>query len=219
MSGIIRFVNQNEWRMSYRYGLYSHRLIAANGEVYTRHFIVVKNRFGLIAHFTNLHNYVGVYDNKVFAPLVSDAETKLRYVCMMLNYILIDNYSKYRIDHVFKINRNALECFFRDYAQKPRPDGSYRGKQSIEKCVHAVTMFFRKLRRKFGSAVVLRENDLIVEATMYNKYGKPRIQKRPAFQVKGFDSKKPIFRELPTKMFKILLNLALRYAPDIAFAI
>jgi len=58
----------NNWRIQYRYGLYSHKLIAANGEVYARHFIVVKNRYGLIARFTRLHNYVGVYDGKVFAP-------------------------------------------------------------------------------------------------------------------------------------------------------
>jgi len=219
MGKIIGFSTQNEWRTEYRYGLYRHRLIAPNGEVYTRHFIVVKNRFALIVHFTRLHNYVGVYDGKVFAPLVSDAETKLRYVCMMLNYVLIDHYSDYRIDHVFKISREALECFFRDYAQKPLPDGSYRGKQSIEKCVHAVTMFFRKLRRKFGTAVVLAESDLVTEAAVYGKHGKPRKQKRPTFQVKGFNSHKPIFRELPSKAFQMLLNLAFRYAPDIAFAI
>ena len=79
----------------YRYGLYSHRLIAPNGEVYTRHFIVVKNQFGLNARFTRLHNYVGVYEGKEFTPLVSDAETKLRYVCMMLNYVLIEHYETF----------------------------------------------------------------------------------------------------------------------------
>ena len=210
---------RDRWHKEYRYGLYAHKLITARGEVYTRHFIVIKNRFGLIACFTRLHNYVGVYDGKVFAPLVSDAETKLRYVCMMLNYVLIYHYGKFHIDHVFKISREALECFFRDYAQETLPDGSHRGKQSIEKCVHAVTMFFRKLRRKFGAAVLLCESDLVTETTVYTRYGKPRLKKRPLFQAKGFISHKTVFRELPTKAFRILLNLAFRYAPDIAFAI
>jgi hypothetical protein len=77
MSNIINLWETNGWRAEYRYGLYGHKLIAPNGEVYTRRFIVVKNRYGLVAHFTRLHNFVGVYNGKVFAPLVSDVEAKL----------------------------------------------------------------------------------------------------------------------------------------------
>ena len=204
--------SEHSQRAQYRYGLYSHRLIAANGEVYTRHFIVVKNHLSLIVRFTRLHNYVGVYDGKVFAPLVSDAEVKLRYVCMMLNYVLIEQYEKFRIDHVFNISRESLECFFRDYAQGTLKDGSHRGKQSVEKCVSAVTMFFRKLRRKFGGYVTLREADLVVESTVRDRWGRIRHIKSPAFQAKGFPNRKAVFRELPTKAFKILLNLAFRYS-------
>ena len=219
MGKIIELQSHKLQRKAYRYGLYAHKLIANNGEVYERHFIVVKNRFGLIAHFTRLHNYVGVYDGKVFAPLTSDAETKLRYVCMMLNYILIEHYDKFNIDHVFKISKESLECFFRDYAQEPLANGEYRSQQSIEKCVYAVTVFFRKLRRKFGGRMLLRESDFVIEKTVYGKRGEQRIKKAPAFQVKGFPKQKGVFRELPTKAFKILLNLAFRYASDIAFAI
>jgi integrase len=219
MSDIINLPEQNDRRKEYHYGLYGHKLITTGGEVYTRHFIVVKNQLGLIVCFTRLHNYVGVYEGKVFAPVVSDAEAKLRYICMMLNYVLIEHYEKYRIDHVFKINREALECFLRDYAQGTLADGSHRGKQSVEKCTYAVTMFFRKLRHKFGGHVLLRETDLVVKTTAYDRRGRPKKKMRPAFQVKGFPNRKEIFRELPTKAFRILLNLAFRYAPDIAFAI
>ena len=219
MSRVIELSGYSGWRKEYRYALYAHRLIAQNGEVYTRHFIVIKNRFGLIVRFTRLHNYVGVYDGKIFAPLVSNAETKMRYVCMMLNYVLIENFHKFRVDHVFAINREALDGFFRDYAQKPLEDGRYRGKQSIEKCVHAVTLFFRRMRHKFGASVLLKESDLVIETTVYGKHSKPRQQKRPAFQVKGFPGHKTTFRELPTKAFQMLLNLAFRYAPDIAFSL
>ena len=219
MSNTINIWDASGWREEYRYGLYSHRLIAVNGEVYTRYFIVVKNRYGLIARFTRLHNYVGAYDGKVFAPLVSDAEAKLRYVCVMLNYVLIDQYDRFRVNHVFKIGREALECFFRDYAQGTLKDGSHRGQQSIEKCVQAVTMFYRKLRRKFGGYVLLREADLVAETTVRDRRGHPHQKKVPTFQVRGFPKHADAFRELPTKAFQILLNLAFRHAKDIAFAI
>lgn len=210
---------ENDWRCKYHYGLYGHKLIAANGEVYTRYFIVVKSNYGVITRFTNLHNYAGIYDGKVFVPITSDAESKLRYICIMLNYILIKHYDDFHIDHIFEISRETLDQFFRDYATEQLPNGGYRGEQSIEKCVHAVTLFFRKLRRKFGGYMLLHEADLVFEAKVYDRRGKLRVKKKPAFQVKGFPNRKEVFRELPTKAFQILLNLAFRYAPDIAFAI
>ena len=210
---------EEDWRLKYHYGLYGHKLIAGGGEVYTRYFIVVKNRFGIIARFTNMHNYAGTYENKVFVPITSDAEAKLHYICMMLNYVLIDNYGRFNIDHVFKVTRDALECFFRDYAAAQMSNGKHRGEQSVEKCVYAVTAFFWKLRLKFGGYIQLTKEDLYTEKTVYNKYGKFKKRKLPAFQVRGIPQVSDTFRELPTKAFKILLNLAFRYAPDIAFAI
>jgi integrase len=53
---------------------------------------------------------------------------------------------------------------------------------------------------------------------VYDRRGRQNLQKRPAFQAKGFLSHKKAFRDLPTKAFQILLSLAFRYAPDIAFA-
>ena len=219
MGELIELSNQVEHRKKYRYSLYNHKLIANNGEVYERHFIVIKNKFGIIVHFTKLHNYVGVYDDKVFAPLTSDAETKLRYVCMMLNYVLATNYDKFHIDHIFKISKESLGCFFRDYAQEMLANGEYRSQQSVEKCVYAVAMFFRKLRHKFGGHMLLHESDFITETTVFDKRGRQRVKKIPAFQVKGFPKQKNIFRELPTKAFQLLLSLAFRYSPDIVFAI
>ena len=220
MENVIRIqTGQDNWRKNYHYGLYNHRLIAANGETYTRPFIVIRNRYGVVVRFTALHNYAGIFEKKVFVPVTSDAEAKLHYICMMLNYVLINHYAEFRIDHVFNVSREALECFFRDYAAEQLPSGMFRGEQSVEKCVYTVTVFFRKLRRRFGGHVLLDEADLISEKTIYNKYGKPSKKRVPAFQVKGIPKRGEPFRELPTKAFMILLNLAFRYAPDIAFAL
>ena len=207
------------WRQNYYYALYGHKLISTDGIVYTRSFIVIKNQFGVIVQFTNLHNYACIYEDKVFVPLVSDAKTRLYYICMMLNYILIEHYDKFCIDHVFKVSREALESFFRDYAMEKLSNGEYRGEQSIEKCVYAVTAFFRKLRWKFGGYVLLCQEDLYTEKMVFSKYGKFKQKKLPAFQVKGIPKNSECFRELPTKAFKVLLKLAFRYTPDIAFAI
>jgi len=217
---IINFQEQTQnWRERYHYALYNHRLISSNGVMYSRPFIVVKNNYNVIVRFTNLHNYAGIYEKKVFVPITSDAETKLHYICKMLNYVLIQHYDRFRINHVFKVSREALECFFRDYAMEKLPNGEYRGEQSVENCTHAVTSFFQKLHRKFGDYLLLRNEDLFTETIVYEKHTKKRIKNIPAFQVRGIPKINEPFRELPTAPFRILLNLAFRYAPDIAFAI
>ena len=207
------------WRKEYHYGLYNHRLISSDGLTYSRPFIVIKNRYDVIVKFTNLHNYAGIYERKVFVPITSDAETKLHYICKMLNYVLIANYEQFRINHIFKVNREALECFFRDYAMEKLPNGTYRGEQSVENCTRAVISFFQKLHRKFGGHVLLRNEDLYTETIVYDKRAKKRVKNVPTFQVRGIPKINEPFRELPTAPFKILLNLAFRYAPDIAFAV
>ena len=207
------------WRKEYHYSIYDHKLMMKDGITYTRSFIVVKNKFNVIVYFTILHRYVDVYENKVFVPITSNARVKSLYICMMLNYVLLEHYDKFKIDHVFRITKESLECFFRDYAQDKLTDGRYRSAQSVERCVNAVICFFGKLSRAYGKYVLLTRTDLYTETTAVGKHGRQYIKRIPAFQVRGVPSMELTFRELPTKVFKILLNKAFRYTLDIAFAI
>jgi integrase len=212
-------LSANIVRSDYRYGVYKHRLTAPDGSAYVRPFIVIRNSYDVIVRFTNLHNYVGVFGGKIFSPLVSDAEKKLYYICKMLNYVLIEQYERFGIDDILQIDRSALDAFFRDYALEAKPDGGFRSAQSIEKCVVAVVALFRNLRRKFGGRMALSNAELVAEKLARTKRGDVVSKDVPAFRVEGIRTQHDVFRELPTKAFKILLNLAFRYAPDIAFAL
>lgn len=216
--GKIIALEGGNYRHDYRYAVYEHRLITDDGLTYIRSFIVVKNKYDVIVRLTRLHNFTGAYDNRVFRPLASDANARMHYICMMLNYVLIDNYDVYHIDHVFKITKEMLNSFFRDYAFGKKADGGYRGSESIENCVTSVTTFFRKLIYKYGGFVTLKKNDLFIEKESYNRNGRLIKRQIPAFQIRGVQEREKIFRDLPTKAFKILMNLAIRYTPDIAFA-
>jgi integrase len=212
-------IQDNPFRKVYRYGVYKYQLTAPDGSVYTRPFIVIRNSHDVIVRFTNLHSYADGFGGRIFSPLVSDAEKKLYYVCKMLNYILIEQYERFGIDGILQIDRPALEAFFRGYALDPKPDGGFRVAQSIEKCVGAAVTLFRNLRRKFGGQMALSDVDLVAEKLVQTKRGDMVRKNVPAFRVEGIRTQHDAFRELPTKSFKILLNLAFRYAPDIAFAI
>lgn len=219
MGAVIPIAGRSTWRREYRYAVYEHRIVSPDGMAYSRSFIVIKNSYGVIVRFTRLHNFSGVYENRVFRPLASDAKARLHYICMMLNYILIDHYDNFKIDHVFQVTKDALICFFMDYALGKKQDGGFRGSQSIEKCVSAVVLFFRKLSYKYGGYVVLKKDDLYVEHQYYTSKGRLVKKFTPDFQVRGVSEPKEIFRDLPTKIFQILLNLSIRYSPDIAFAV
>lgn len=206
-------------RNDYRYAVYQHRLLAADGQTYSRPFIVIKNQFGVIVRFTTLHDYAVVYAGKSFAPLQSDATAKLHYVCRMLNYVLVERFSDFGADHVFEVKREMLEQFFRDYTETLQANGEYRSQASIERCIAAITAFFRSLCRKFATQMNLKESELVTEKSVWSRRNGMISKSVPAFQVRGVRTSKPTFRELPTNAFRLLLNHTFRYAPDIAFAV
>lgn len=205
-------------RSKYRYAVYKHKLITNDGMTYVRSFIVIKNQYDVIIRFTKLHNFTGVYDNKVFRPLASDANARMHYICKMLNYILIENYKVYHIDHIFKITKEMLTSFFMDYALEKKPNGEYRSCESIENCVYSVTNFFNRLIYKYGGFVTLKKSDLFIEKEVYGRNGRLTRKRIPDFQIRGVSEERKIFRDLPTKVFRILMNLAVRYTPEISFA-
>jgi integrase len=213
------FIQDEEQRLSlYRYGVYRHRITAPDGSVCIRPFIVIRNRYGVIVRFTNLHNFCEIYAGRTVIPISADAEKKLYYICKALNYIIIEHRAAFGIDSVYGVTAEALARFFRDYADKPMPNGKFRSAQSVGKCISAIVGFFMKLRRKHGDRVALKEQDLFEQRTFTNRYGATGTKKVPAFQVRSIQRGETVFRELPTEAFKALISLAFRYAPDIAFA-
>ena len=207
------------WMTRYRYAVFEHKLVFDAKNAYTRSFIVIKNQYDVIVRFTGFHNYIDAYEKGVCVPLTSDAKAKMHYVCAMLNYILIDNHDVFGVGHVFSIEKGMLDVFFKDYALTKRPDGSYKGRQSVEKCVSAVTGFFRKLSRSFGGYMKIGPTDLYAEKTVFTKRGKLQKKYSPNFKVRFVASEKAIFRDIPTKVFQIIVNQAFRRTPEIAFAI
>ena len=219
-SNIISFLEQSGiWRENYRYAVYEHKLVFDATNAYARSFIVVKNQYGVIVHFTSFHNYIDAYTKGVCIPLAGDAKAKMHYVCAMLNYIFIENHETFGVEHVFSIEKEMLDGFFQDYAYWKRPDGSYRSRQSIEKCVTAITGFFRKLCRSYGGYMKITPKDLYDEKTVFTKRGQARKKLSPNFKVRVPASEKIILRDIPTKVFQVILNQSFRYMPEIVSAI
>jgi integrase len=210
---------QDTCRREYRYGLYYHKQTAPDGSIYTKPLIVLRNGYGDIVRFTRLHRFADASADKLFVSIASSGKERLYHVCSMLNYILIDNFGQLGIDHIFAISREALSAFFQSYTIEPDSGGNLRNQVTIEKCIANIAEFFRKLKQHYGGAVAMNLDELYTEKTAFGRNGRKITKRVPMFQVRGMPKQSTVFRELPTAAFKILLTLAFRYAPDIAFAL
>ncbi|GHU87236.1 hypothetical protein FACS1894202_01130 [Clostridia bacterium] len=206
-------------RTEYRYGLYFRKQTAPDGSTYAKPVIVLRNDYGDIVRFTRLHQFADSSADKPFVPLSSGGKERLYHVCSMLNWIIVEQYECFHIDNVLATTKEALNKFFQNYATAADDSGNIRTQVTVEKCMNNVTEFFRKLKQCYGKDVALNTGDLYIEQTVYGKNGRRLIKRVPSFQARGVVKQNSVFRELPTKAFKILLSLAFRYAPDIAFAL
>jgi len=207
----------SQWK--YHYAVYEHKLVTEEGLSYVRSFIVIKNGYGVIVRFTRLHRFVGTGKGKIYKPLYSDENARMHYVCRMLNHILIENREKNHVDHVFQIDRQMLQEFFSSYALEAKADGSHRSRQSIEKCVHVIIDFFDHLIYSYGSYVKMTRQDLYIEKEVRSFTGRNKTARLPSFEVRGVPEYREIFRDIPTKALQEMLNLSVRYYPEIAFAL
>ena len=201
-----------------RYAVYSLRNSTDDGLIYTRSFIVLKNDYGVIVRFTRLQEYAGVYENKTYRPLSSNPEGKLYYIVNMLNYIIVDHGSKYGVKHLFGITKDMLRDYFNAYGSEPLPGGGHRSAERVEGCIYCVTAFMYKISKAFAGYTKLRKNELYVERQIRTDKGTLVKKNVPDFQAVVVDDGDEIFRDLHTKALEILIPMAFRYAPDIAFA-
>lgn len=201
------------------YSVYTYNAVTDDGLVHLRSFIVLKNDYGVIVKFTRLHLYAGVYSGRTVVPLTKNPTKRLYYISAMLNYILVYNYDKYRINHVFQITKEMLTDFFQTYALEPKSDGNHKQKDTVENCINAVTRFMAMLAKKYKNQMHITLDELYVSTNYYDKYKKKRILQRPDFQISIVSEVRPKFKDLPTKAFELLIPLAFKYSPEIAFAL
>ena len=201
-----------------RYAVYSYKGATPDGIAYTRSFIVLINGYGVITRFTRLQDYAGVYQSRTFLPISANPEAKLHSICAMLNYVLVRRGDEFGVRHVFDITMEMLEAFFTDYALAVKQDGSHKKRDTVERCVRAVTGFMANLSRAYEGYMRVDRDALYREESYRSTRGEWKIRRVPDFQIRGISQASRPFRDLPSKAFEILLPLAFRYAPNIAFA-
>ena len=217
-NNLFPFPGYNNRELQQRYTVYSYEASTPDGIAYTRSFIVVTNDYDVIIRFTRLQDYAGIYRMRTFLPISADPEAKLYAVCSMLNYVLVEHGKEFGINHVFGITREMLEAFFTDYSLAVKADGRHKKRDTVERCIRAVTGFMSNLSKSYGGYMQINQDELYRQETYYTGRGELKTRLIPNFQIRGITEVSRPFRDLPTKAFEILLPLAFRYTPEIAFA-
>ena len=113
-------------------------------------------------------------------------------------------------------NRETIQKL--DTMISEKDDESHRQKESVENCISAVTRFMAGLNRKFGNYMGVTRAELYREEVAVDRRGHRSVRLIPDFHIRMIPEEREKFRDLPTKAFELLVPMAFRYAPDIAFA-
>ena len=113
----------------------------------------------------------------------------------------------------------CVQEYFDFYASAAKADGVYRSRDSILKCIGAVTAFMANLVWKFGGHMKLSRQDIYRDEIAYDRNGRRYHRAVPLFQAVGMPVRRRIFRDIPYKVFEILIPMAFRYSRDIAFGL
>lgn len=195
-----------------RFSVYEHRLVLSDGQLITRKFIVLRDvGTGTIVSFTDWHRYVKSGKNRLSHNITEDGNKKSNYVVMLLNYAFFD---KYHIEKLTDITIEIVSDFLNDYGQGTLPnDTATRCESTVNKCISAVIDFLDLLATQ--NKCKFTKSDLYKEVEYRTKKGSIRKKKVPVFDVYFIENKKEILRDMPEKVFSILMNHIKVHYPDI----
>lgn len=202
---------------SYRFAAYKHQLVIHDNRLITRKFIVLK-KDNIIVSFTTFQNHIR--SSTIYSKSISDdGNNRFNFVVIFMNYVFIDNYSKYRIDSLMEVSLEIVQDFFYWYGVSSKDDLNKHGKATVDRCSRAILDFLISYIKKNQKQSKLKLSDLVTEVTYQNRRG--HIKRRLIPCVETYYSGKPrtIFRDMPNSVFNIFLSYAMTDYKDIYFLI
>lgn len=179
-------------------------------------------RTGLIRQVTDYADYL-LYRKTTDMSFNTSNDRGLHAVCQFLNYILINNYSKYQIKTIEDVTLQMFKDFLWDYAYSITKQGTHPLKKSVVFHRDDISVFLAMLcHYKKDKMKYLRKNDLIgTQYVIRNGYSQT---KTIDFKVKvRYDQEhminSKILRDMPLEIVERFVKMALIYDPELAFPI
>lgn len=196
-----------------RFSVYEHKLVIKNELLITRKFIVLSDAETKdIICFTNFHKYIRGNKNAIAKSISEDGNKRHTYVAKFLNYLFFD--SDYKIRKLTDITLKMVEDFLNAYGMGELcEDDNTRSETTVKKCVSVIIDFLDELISK--EKCKLKRNEMYKEVEYRTKKGRIKTKKVPVFEVRFIPKENKILRDMPEKVFSLLMNQIRTNHPDI----
>lgn len=213
MENLTKITNITD-RSKLRFSVYEHRLVLEDGQLITRKFIVLKNTENNTMYFTDWHQYVKSGKNKLSHKVTEDGNKRYNYVVMLMNYMFID---KYQTEKLTDITIEMVAEFLNDYGMGKLPDDtSTRKETTVNVCITTIMDFLDLLCAK--AKCRFKKSELYKEVEYRTRKGSIATKKVPVFDVNFIENHTEILRDMPEKVFSILMSQISKKHPKILMA-
>lgn len=202
---------------SLKFGLHNEVVITEKGDIKNIWFIALKDRKTNVTlqltPYTKLIRYSDRDIDQRRAETIKDWGV---FVCRFLNFVLIDNYSKFKIDDIKKVSIEIGNKYLEEYAK-----GNV-GKE--EKSTQALQKEMKRLCRLYSYIKSIYKKDATKIHKLKWKYrdAKNRVRYNNHFSLNDNDNERlkfDIFRNMPSEIFEVFFRLSEIHYPELTFAI
>lgn len=202
---------------SLKFGLYKETMINEYGLIHDKWFIVLKDRkTDVVLEFTPYTRFLRYTDVIIDKRRSETIKSWGQFICRFLNFVLIDNYSLFKIDEIQKVNIEIGNKFIEEYAK-----GNVGSK---EKSMESLKEEMNKLCKLYSNIKDIYKKDAteIYEYKWKYKDNRNKIRYNNYFVLNSSNNEHlefDIFRNMPNDIFEVFLRLSEIYYPELTFAI
>lgn len=196
-----------------RFATYTHKLVIKGGRIISRNYIVLKDLdTKIIVKFTNFDRYVYGGKNKIAKNISENGNRRHVYVVKFLNYLFFD--SGWKIKKLSELTIDMVSDYLLAYGMGDLCENdNLRTEETINKCVSTIIDFISALTQDIKCK--LKPEQLYREQEYRTKKGHIKTRRVPAFEVRYIHKDTQIMRDIPDKVFAILMDQIRRQHPDI----
>lgn len=208
----------------YKFGLYSHKMTYQDGTWKEHWFIALKDRrTNVVLELTPYSRYLRFVrrNRNVDFRRPETLRTRGSFICLFLNYVLIDKCEEFRITNLKDITLEHGNRFLQAYANGEVTKNRKKQK-TIEKMIIEVARFYTWLQHIHGkSAIHIHKFEMIEKVEFkYRDSEKSDYSLNTPFQIHVSPRvDDPIFRDIPDKAFWTLIKLSRIYYPEITLGL
>ena len=223
MSGVLSFDNKKQSENDYlktikslKFGLYKEPMIDEKNMVYDKWFIVLKDRkTDVILEYTPYTKFLRYTDVTIDLRRPSTIKAWGQFVCRFLNFVLIDNYSQFKIDEIQKVSIEIGNKFIKEYA-KGNIGAQDKSIESVRSEVKKLSRLYSNIKDiyKKSATKIYKYNWKYKNKNNKTCYNSHFVLDSDNNYVSEFD----IFRNMPINVFEVFLKLSEIHYPELTFA-